>query len=222
MNFFRATISFLAVPLLLSACVVNAPPQVEKTPDGLVRVISKQVDTVYAARGVSLASYKRVMLDPVDLAFKLDWQKRHPEVTASDVTRIRSQGAAVFNEIFTTALSGNNGYPITTQPAPDVLRITASITELDVAARPGPAGTVGTQQMYVVSPADLALHMELRDSESGALLVRAIDREKGRTSGNLQVVGSVENSAEARRALEMWAGLLRKALDDARAAPPPP
>ena len=219
MNSFRVTIAAIAIPVLLCACVVNAPPQVEKTPDGLVRVISKQVDTLYAVRGVSLAPYKRVMLDTVDLAFKLDWQQRHPEVSASEVTRIRSQGAAVFNEIFTTALSGNNGYPITTEPAPDVLRITASISELDVSSTPGAAGT--TQQKYVVSPADLTLLMELRDSQSGALLARAIDREKGRASGNLQVVGSVENSAEARRALEMWAGLLRNALDGARASPPP-
>ena len=61
--------------------------------------------------------------------------------------------------------------------------------------------------------------MELRDSQSGALLARAIDREKGRAFGNLQVEGSVENSAEARRALEMWAGLLRGALDNARTRP---
>jgi hypothetical protein len=198
---------------LLSACVVNAPPVAEQTPDGLVRVTGRQADTVYAVRGVSLARYKRVMLDSVELAFKLDWQKRHPEVSDSDVARIRSQGAAVFYEIFSSALTLNDGYPITKQPGPDVLRVTASITELDVAATPG---TVGNQRMYVVSPSDLTLFMELRDSTTGALLVRAIDREKGRAVGNLQVEGAVENSAEARRALELWAGLLRRALDDAR------
>jgi hypothetical protein len=197
---------------LLSGCVVNAPPVAEKTPDGLVRVQSKQVDTVYAKPGVSLARYRRVMLDPVELAFKLDWEKRHPEVSESDIARIRSQGAAVFHEIFSSALSRQHGYGLTMQPGADVLRITASITELDVAAAPGTSG----QRMYVVSPGDLALLMELRDSQTGALLVRAIDREKGRTFGNLQVEGAVENSAEARRALEMWAGLLRDALDAAR------
>ena len=198
---------------LLAGCVVNAPPVAERTPDGLVRIQSKQVDTVYAVPGVTLARYKRVMLDSVDLAFKLDWQKRHPEVSESDVARIRSQGSAVFYEIFSSALTLNNGFPITTQPGPDVLRVTASITELDVAASPG---TAGTQRMYVVSPSDLTLLMELRDSTTGALLVRAIDREKGRAVGNLQVEGAVSNSAEARRALEMWAGLLRGALDSAR------
>ena len=61
----------------------------------------------------------------------------------------------------------------------------------------------------------------MRRFASVALLVRAIDREKGRTFGNLQVVDAVSNSAEARRALEMWAGLLRGALDAARTAPVP-
>jgi hypothetical protein len=198
---------------LLSACVVNAPPVAENTPDGLVRVQSKQIDTVYTRPGASLARYQRVMLDSVELGFKLDWEKRHPEVSESDIARIRSQGAAVFNEIFRSALSLNHGYGIATQPGADVLRVTASITELDMAATPA---TGGRQQMYVVSPSDLTLLLELRDSQSGALLARAIDREKGRTFGNLQVEGAVENSAEARRALEMWAGLLRNALDAAR------
>jgi len=209
----------LSLLALLSGCVVNAPPVSERTPDGLVRVQGRQADTVYVKQGATLGSYSRVILDPVDLAFKLDWQKRNPDVTASDVTRIRSQGTAIFNEIFSNALTMQHGYPVTTQPAPDVLRITASITELDVSAAPG---TAGTQRMFIVSPSDLTLTLELRDSQSGALLARAIDKEKGRSFGNLKVEGSVENSAEARRALEMWAGLLRSALDNARGTPQVP
>lgn len=215
----RTSIGCVFVLATLAGCVVNAPPVAERTPDGLVRVQSKQVDTVYALPGVSLAKYHRVMLDSVDLAFKLDWQKRHPEITESDITRIRSQGSAVFNEIFTSALTLNNGYPIVTQPGPDVLRVTASITELDVAGAPD---SFGNKRMYVVSPNDLTLLMELRDSTTGALLARAIDRDKGRAVGNLQVADAVSNSAEARRALELWAGLLRGALDGARNAAPAP
>jgi hypothetical protein len=204
---------------LLGGCVVNAPPVAETTVDGLERVQAKQVDTLYVKRGTSLAQYKQVMLDSVELAFKADWQARHPEVSASDITRIRSQGAGVFYEIFSAALSRQHGYPITAQPGPDVLRISATISELDVAATPG---TGGTQRMHVVSPSDLTLLMELRDSQSGALLVRAVDKEKGRTFGNLTVEDAVSNSAEARRALEMWAGLLRAALDAARGSPQAP
>jgi hypothetical protein len=201
---------------MLSGCVVNAPPVSEQTADGLVRVPGKQVDTVYVKKGATLAAYKRVMLDSVEIAFKQDWQKQHPEVSASDITRVRSQGSAVFYEIFSSALSMNHGYPLTTQAGPDVLRVSATISELDLSTTPGVGGS---QRMYVVSPGDLTLLMDLRDSQSGALLVRAIDREKGRAIGNLQVADAVSNSAEARRALEMWAGLLRGALDAARSAP---
>jgi len=215
----RTTIFSLCLLTALTGCVVNAPPVAERTPDGLVRVQSRQVDTVYAVPGVSLARYKQVMLDSVELAFKLDWQKRHPEVSESDVTRIRSQGAAVFYEIFSSALTQNNGYPLVAQPGPDVLRVTASITELDVGST---LDSVGQKRMYVVDPSALTLSMELRDSTTGALLVRAIDKEKGRAVGDLQVVDAVSNSAEARRALELWAGLLRGALDGQRNAPPAP
>jgi hypothetical protein len=215
----RTSIFSLILLTALTGCVVNAPPVAERTPDGLVRVQNRQVDTVYAVPGVSLAPYKKVMLDTVELAFKLDWQKRHPEVSESDVTRIRSQGAAVFYEIFSSALTQKNGYPLVTQPGPDVLRVTASITELDVGST---LDSVGNKRLYVVDPSALTLSMELRDSTTGALLVRAIDKEKGRAVGNLQVVDAVSNSAEARRALEMWAGLLRGALDGQRNAPPAP
>jgi hypothetical protein len=203
--------------LLLGGCVVATPaPEVEQTPDGLARVQSRQVDTLYVKKGATLAPYKRVMLDSVDFAFKQDWQKQHPEVSAADLTRVRSQGAAVFYEIFSGALTMNGGFPLTMQAGPDVLRVTATISELDLSTAPAVGGT---QRMHVVSPQDLTLLMELRDSQSGALLARAIDRDKGRASGDLRVEGDLANSTEARQALQMWAGLLRSALDAARAAP---
>ena len=163
----------VALAALLTGCVVTSPAPDKQTIDvpsrsapgetveGLVRIPSKQVDAVYVARGATLAPYRRVMLDAVEIAFKADWQKRHPEVEADDITRFRSQGSAVFYEIFSAALSMNDGYPLTTQPGPDVLRVSASITELDVATTPG---TGGNQRGYVVSPGDMTLIMDLRDS----------------------------------------------------------
>ena len=218
-NAIRVATMGLGALAVLAGCVVNAPPVAETTVDGLTRVQAKQVDTLYVAHGASLAHYKSVMLDHVEFAFKADWQSKHPEVTAEDLTRIRSQGSGVFFEIFSAALSRQHGYPLVTQAGPDVLRITTTISELDLAVTPG---TGGTHRMHVVSPADLTLLMELRDSQSGALLVRAVDKEKGRNFGNLTVEDAVSNSEEARRALQMWADLLRAALDNARGTPQAP
>jgi hypothetical protein len=75
------------------------------------------------------------------------------------------------------------------QAGPDVLRVSATISELDLSTAPAVGGT---QRVHVVSPQDLTLLMELRDSQSGALLARAIDRDKGRAIGNLQVEGDLK------------------------------
>ncbi len=211
----RAGLPLLAISvtaLLLTACVMK-PGLPERTPDGLTRIVSKRVDTVYVASGMSLAPYRRVMLDPVDVAFRRDWQRNHPNITGEDIDRIRSEVATLFHEVFARELEQRGGYAITDQPGADVLRVTAQIVDLDIAAPE--TRTAGRVQSYVVSAGEMTLLAELRDSQSGAILVRAADHEKGREFGNLQIANRVTNSAEAQRAFAMWAGLLRDALDSA-------
>jgi hypothetical protein len=58
---------------------------------------------------------------------------------------------------------------------------------------------------------------ELRDSQSGAILVRAADLQRGRQSGSLQMAHEMASSAEAQRVIAIWADLLRNALDTAKA-----
>lgn len=208
----------LSICLILTlgsvGCVNMKPPEPERTVDGLTRIDSKRVDTVYTAPGMTLAPYRRIMLDPVDVSFKRDWQRNHPSVSADDVARIRSEAAEMFRDVFARELEAKGGYALTDKPAPDVLRVSASIVDLDIAAPDTRSGS--PTRTYVVSPGELTLLAELRDSESGAILVRAADRQKGREFGNLQIANRVTNSAEAQRAFAMWAGLLRDALDAAR------
>jgi hypothetical protein len=209
---------FRLIPIvaLLCACATTEPVSTDpEVVEGLVRMPATRVDTVLAAPGVSLANYRRVMLDPVDIGFEEGWEERNPGVTIDDLTRIRSQAGAAFRQIFGFALSSNDGYGLTTQPDADVLRVSTTISNLDVARSSADAAT--QRPSYVVSSADIVLLMDLRDSRSGALLVRAIDRGKVRAAGDLRVEESVLESSDARRALEMWAGLLREALDEARA-----
>ena len=207
----------IAITFALSSCVLR-PPAPDRTVDGLQRIQSRRVDTVYTAPGMSLAGYKRVMLDPVDVAFKKDWQRAHPEIEAADMERIRAEVASMFREVFSRELDDRGGYELAEHSAPDVLRVSASIVDLDIAA-PDPR-PVGVIRSYVVSPGEMTLLAELRDSVSGAILVRAADRERGRGFGDLQIANSVTNSAEASRAFAMWAGLLRDALDAARTPSP--
>jgi hypothetical protein len=196
----------------------NAPA--EQTIDGLVRLEHTRVDAVYAAPGMTLAPYRKVMLDPPDVAFKRDWQRSHPEITGEDAIRLRSQLAASFQDAFAGELQ-KGGYEIAYKPGPDVLMVRASIINLDISA-PHRLGVPGPQpKSYVISAGEMTLLAELRDSQSGALLARVADRKKGRESPELRVASAITNVTEARQAFTYWASLLREALDAAKTASPP-
>jgi Protein of unknown function (DUF3313) len=198
---------------LLAGCVI-APKNPDNTPDGLVRVQSKRVDSLFIAPGMSLSSYRRVMLDKIDVAFKADWQVNHPNIPPEDIAAIRYGAESIFRAEFTQQLE-KGGYAIATAPARDVLRVSASIVDLGIIGGSN-AGTEESGHGYIVSTSDMSLVAELHDSQSGASLARAVDRKQGRSYGNLQVADQAANTAEARQAFALWASYLRDALDAAR------
>ncbi|HKU90125.1 MAG TPA: DUF3313 family protein [Steroidobacteraceae bacterium] len=198
--------------VLLGGCVI-APSAGPTTPDGLQKRASNRVDSVYAAPGASLARYRRVMLDELDVAFKADWQQRHPEITPTEIGDVRTLGAALFRAAFSAELE-KGGYAIVDQPAPDVLRVKATVLDVDFAPAAAAAASVGGR--YIVSTTDVSLAAELRDSASGAVLARIIDRNRGRNVGNLEMSSEQSTSKDALQAFTTWAGLLREALDSAR------
>ena len=56
--------------------------------------------------------------------------------------------------------------------------------------------------------------LELRDSETGTILARSVDRRAAETiGGSFTRSNSVTNSAEARRLIRFWATRLREGLD---------
>jgi Protein of unknown function (DUF3313) len=210
----RLLVAGLLALTCLAGCVI-APGPAERTPDGLVRRQSTRVDSLYAAPGVSLAKYRRVMFDNLDVGFKPDWQARNPQVPVDDITAVRHGAVSMFREEFAQALA-KGGYTVANAPAADVLRVNASVVDLDVVS--AAAGDTGPG--YIVSTADMSLVAELRDSQSGAMLARVADRRQGRNQGNLQLSGQAAQTADARAAFAAWAGYLREALDEARKPPP--
>jgi hypothetical protein len=66
------------------------------------------------------------------------------------------------------------------------------------------------------------LFLELLDGTTGDIIARAIDKIRDNSSGTLQWSNSVSNKAEADRAMQRWAKLLRQGLDEARAVKPSP
>jgi hypothetical protein len=200
------------VALLLGGCVI-APSAGPTTPDGLQKRANSRVDSVYAAPGASLARYRKVMLDELDVAFKADWQQRHPEISGIEIGDVRTLGASLFRAAFAAELE-KGGYPVVEKPGPDVLRVKAAVLDVDFAPASAAAAAVGGK--YIVTTADVSLAAELCDSASGAVLARVIDRNRGRNVGNLEMSSEQNTSKDALQAFTTWAGLLREALDSAR------
>jgi hypothetical protein len=72
----------------------------------------------------------------------------------------------------------------------------------------------GRSRTYTASTGRMTLVAELRDSMTGELLARAVDARSGRSGGTWQVTNRVTNTADARRAMGIWATALRQALDE--------
>ena len=51
--------------------------------DGLQKTSVRNIDLVYARPGATLAAYKRVKLDPVEVAFSPSWNPTAPAARSS-------------------------------------------------------------------------------------------------------------------------------------------
>src|SRR5678816_2909120 len=126
---------------LAAASVVaaaQAPPAMAAKPpptwDGLVRVKSKRLDYVYLLPGADFREYRKVMIDPTELAFKKNWLKEYNNSTMTlsgrlserDVQEAITKGSQAATEILTEAFT-EGGYPVVTEPGPDVLRLRTGV-----------------------------------------------------------------------------------------------
>lgn len=213
---FVTIVAIMFVSSVLTACATRraVPP----TWDGLELVERPGLDTVYVRPGISLAKYDRVMLDPVEVSFDPNWDPRGSRIglEAADPQAIREGLARLARDVFRRELQTEGGYELVTEPGDDVLRVRASIVDLYINAPE--RLTTGIARTYVLDPGRMTLVAELYDSQTNALLARVVDEKRGREYPTFQIANRVTNTAEARRVLAEWAGILRAALDRAREA----
>jgi hypothetical protein len=150
------------------------------TQDGLVSVQSRYLDEVYLRPGPDWVGYRKVMIDPVQVALRKNWRKDQNQTR--DVSRWISQTDA--DEIVRVATASMaktvadvfvaKGYEIVTAPGAGVLRVTPSVTDLDVYE---PDVTFSRPQaLYTRDAGTATLRLEARDAVTGALLGVVVDR----------------------------------------------
>ena len=216
----------LALPLLLlapapaSSGSSSQALEAAMSQDGLRKISVKGIDLAYAKPGASLASYKRVQIDPVEVAFHKSWDPTRTgsnlKVSSTDREAILNGMAKLVQEEFARELQAKSGYAVTEESGDDVLRVKIDIVNLYVSA-PDSGSSTGRSRTYVVSAGEMTLVAELLDSKSGEVIARIVDRREARSTGRVALSGSVYNEGEARSIAAGWARILRKALDNAHA-----
>jgi hypothetical protein len=191
--------------------------------DGLQKVKIKGLDVAYMRPGASIAPYKRVLVMPVSVSFRRDFERSGApggrRIRAQDLQRMRDRLASLLHEEFGKELAAA-GYAPATAPGDDVLAVELAISDLYIAAPD--VQTPSRTDIYSVSAGEMTLIANLRDSVSGEVLVRVYDNDEADESPRMMRITTTENTMEARRMARRWAGIFRRELDAARQRHPAP
>jgi hypothetical protein len=195
--------------------------------DGLVEVKAKRMDAAYLLPGADFRPYTKVMFDPAEVAFRKDWMKEmnqtspgiSRDVTQADAERIAAAARSNFGEVFAEAFT-KGGYQVVTEPGPDVLRLRAGVVNLYINAPD--TMSAGRTRTYSMEAGEATLVLEARESTTGALLGRVLDRRATRDSVGLQTTSSVTNLSDFRALFRRWADTCVKGLAELKAQSPVP
>ena len=186
--------------------------------DGLQKISVKNIDLAYARPGATLAAYKRVRLEPVEVEFSRSWNPNRTgsslKLSTQEKEAIRSGVAKLVEEEFAREIQAGGRYQVVTESGPDVLRVRPGIVNLYVNAPD--TGGAGRSRTIVSSAGEMTLIAELADSASGEVLARVGDRREAKST-HMQLSNGMANESEARWIAAGWAKTLRKALDNAQA-----
>lgn len=225
---FRKSVApILAV--VLGVSLTAAPAWTAKPPstwDNLVRTPSKKIDFVYLLPGADFRGYSKVMLEQTEVAFRKNFKRDYNDSTLDlarklnddDIQKISTEVRDGFEKLFIDAYT-KAGYQVVQAPAEDVLRVRTAVTDLYVTA----PDKMSPGRVYTFSDeaGEATLVIEARDSVTGALLGRAVDK---RTIGDMgpYIRNSVSNRGDFEQVFKSWAKTSVDGLGELKARSPLP
>jgi len=211
-----------ALFLIFSLCACTPLSARDQAPavtaDGLHLVPDTKLGLVYADPDADLATYNTLLLMDAQVTFKKNWRRDINQnlpfhVTSADMQRIKSDISALFREIFTTELKPA-GFELVSEQSPDTMIIRPAIFDLNINSPDTPRG--GTTRNVTQSAGDMTLFLELRDSITGDVLVKAMDFQFDRSNITPFMMDRTRNERAARQILTNWSRVLVNGLIEAR------
>lgn len=194
--------------------------------DGLVEVKPKRMEAVYLLPGADFRPYTAVMIDKTGVQFSKNWLRdmndpfktQAAPIGDDDAKKILLTAQSNFDDIFAEAFK-KAGYTVVTGPAPEALRVSTVVMNLYINAPDRRSAEVA--RTYVTEAGEATLVMEVRDSMSGALMGRVLDRRETRQTG-AKIATSASNLADFRALFQDWARISAKGLEELKAQSPVP
>ena len=205
--------------ILLQSCAATQPTldtsaDAELSHDGLSPVKDAVVDKLWVRPDFDLRGYTKLLLNPVGIQYRpvksvsRVSSSRSTEFPVTDSQKVRL--IEIINEEFGKTLSNLERYEIVDEPGSDVLVLRGAI--IDVVSRI-PPDRPGRTEYYLSSVGEATLVIELLDSQSGAPLVRVVDRRAANQTGYTYRSSTPMNTSQIRQVAGYWARLLAKRLE---------
>jgi hypothetical protein len=218
------TTRFRAAAALWLTCAAAALPAAAAGGDPMVQdaleanmqpVADAQLDTVFAVPDLDLARYSSVMLEPVTINYQRGAGRMY-RLNQADMENLQRRARAALER----QLSGNGGYKVVDKPGPHTLIVRASLQNVWLAFSRD-AGQPGRSRTFADYAVKMSLEAELIDAQTDEVLMIVADRQGDRLSATPRQVTGVDAWAQADKAFNYWAKVLRQRLDAARAKKKP-
>ena len=216
--------------LIAIAAVALTPTQAQRRSlpqswDGLSQVDVRGLRGVWVLPGADFRPFTKVMIDPVEVSFRENWQRDFNNTTRglngrvrnSDVQRIIETAQTGFNDVFANAYR-NAGFQVVTQPGEGVLRVKTAVVNLEVNAPD--MMRAGRVRTYSRQAGQATLVLETHDSMTGAVLGRVVDPQAVGNTSVFWVRNRATNNADFRRVFTRWADASVSALRTLQAQSP--
>ncbi len=195
----------------------DPPPYTE---EGLRLLEDSRWGLVYVLPDADFTGYDSVQILETFVAFRENYRRdmnrsnRSIRITENDMNRIKDRLANEFDSVFRGVFEADEQWTVTEDAGENVLVLRPAIINLDVQAPD--TMSAGRTRTYAETAGEMTLYLEVRDSVSGALLAKGLDRQGDRRSGFMDWQTRATNTQAARRILTGWAESLRDGLNEAR------
>lgn len=209
--------AFLACLMFWTSLALAQAEPPETTEDGLVRVPSTVRAGVYRLPVASFHQYRRIEMGQFNVVFKRGWEREHrKELTKADIADIRARLVRSLRDELLKELAVRGGYALTDKPAPDVLRVEASILDTEITAPKASAAHM--QTTFIKTAGSMKVIVELKDSISNVVVARIISYERAPESREPKPASQISVYADLRLGFENSARYAHEAISVAKSA----